>query len=109
MPKITTYQTEKGVSYEGQAMTTELLNLNQNEKRKRLMNYFADTAYIHVKKDVEELSHEEAQTRWALVKENFRGVCFRAGVGSRRVRDSWTSMMRKMVLLRDKAAKEAEG
>ena len=75
-------------------------------KRQRLMQYFIDTPYSLVKEDVDELTHDVAQLRWKIVEENFTGVCFRAGLGPWRTRGSWTSLMRKMVLLRDKAAEQ---
>ena len=84
-------------------MTAQMLSQAQNDKRKRLMQYFLDTPYRLVKGDVDELEPMEAQVRWTLVKANYAGVCFRAGVGSWRARDGWMGIMRKMVLLRDKA------
>ena len=89
-------------------MTAQMLTQVQNDKRKRIMQYFIDTSYSLVKGDVDELTYEEAQIRWTLVKQNYTGVCFRAGVGPRRTRDGWTGLMRKMVLLRDKASGGAE-
>ena len=89
-------------------MTAQMLTLAQNDKRKRLMQYFLDTPYYLVKGDVADLDHEEAQTRWMLVKANYAGVCFRAGFGSRRARDGWTGLMRKMVLLKNKATEEPQ-
>ena len=87
-------------------MTLQMLTQAQNHKRKRLMQYFMDTPYYLVKGDVDELDHMEAQLRWTLVKANYAGVCFRAGTGSRRSRDGWTGLMRKMILLRDKATEQ---
>lgn len=89
-------------------MTLQMLSQAQNRKRKRLMQYFLDTPYNLVEGDVEELDHEEAQLRWTLVKANYAGVCFRAGMGSRRSRDGWTSLMRKMIFLKNKAAEQPQ-
>jgi hypothetical protein len=89
-------------------MTAQMLSQAQNRKRKRLMQYFLDTPYYLVKGDVDDLDHEEAQLRWKLVKANYSGVCFRAGTGSWRSRDGWTSLMRKMIFLKDKAAEQPQ-
>ncbi|GAI07506.1 unnamed protein product [marine sediment metagenome] len=52
-------------------MTSQMLNPAQNDKRKRIMQYFLDTPYYLVKGDVAELDHTEAQVRWMLVKANY--------------------------------------
>lgn len=77
------------------------------EKRQSLLKYFIDTPYHLVKQDVEELTEEAAHSNWEIVKQDYYGACFRAGVGPRRSRDLWTLIMRKMILLRKKAGVDA--
>ncbi len=79
------------------------LTTDQQESRKKHMIYFIETSYYFVGKDVMELTPEEAKDKWSVLKGIFRDVCLRSGMGNRQSRDKWTSVMRKMILLRDKA------
>ena len=46
---------------------------------------------------------EQAQYIWSEIEPNWRGVCYKSGMGTWRSRIEWTLLLRKMVLIQRKA------
>lgn len=78
----------------------------QKEASQEIMCYLIDTPYILLKKEVEEMTQEEAHKVWNKISINWTYVCRRAG-GRGKVAQAWTSLLRKMTLIQRRA--EAPG
>ncbi len=75
-------------------------------RTREIMAYLSERHYLYIKKEVEEMTQEEAQRIWAAIEENWRYVALRAGNGRSNVRMQWTSLLRKMGLIENKAKGE---
>ena len=72
----------------------------------RLMAYLSERNIEYVKLEVKAMTREQAQRIWTEIEPVFNGVCYRAGTGGSRVKMLWTALMRKMVLIENKAKEE---
>ena len=85
------------------------MELENREKRAEIIRYLIYAPYSSLKNEVQDLPLEKAHQIWERIKDRFPGVCFKAGMGSITVRIEWTSLMRKMMLIREKAEEYAPG
>lgn len=81
----------------------------EREKRAEIMRHLIYTPYSSLKSEIQDLTPEKAHQLWERIKDRFPGVCFKAGMGNITVRMEWTSLMRKMVLIREKAKEYGPG
>ena len=72
------------------------------------MNYLISEPYILLEKEAAELPVEIAKSLWKTIEPVFSKVCQRAGMGRKGVRDQWTSLMRKMILIEKRSKEEEE-
>ena len=70
-----------------------------------LMRALTETPFPLVKREVEEMTPEEARDIWSHLEQFFAGVCARAS--TRRRDHKWVMLVRKMDLIRGRAG-EAE-
>ena len=89
----------------GKLEIIELMNRSIHEVRgsNRLMAYLTERNIEYIKIEVNAMTPEEAQHIWAQIEPNWRGVCFRAGMGSWNSRIEWTLLLRKMTLIKNRA------
>ena len=72
----------------------------------RLMAYLTERNIEYIRIEVDAMTREEAQRIWEEIEPNWRGVCYKAGMGGMRSRIEWTLLLRKMVLIQRKAEAE---
>ena len=78
------------------------------KKHQEIMNYLISEPYILLEKEAAKLPVETAKSIWQTIEPVFSKVCQRAGMGRRNVRDQWTSLMRKMILIEKRSKEEEE-
>lgn len=87
----------------------EMESREDREKRAEIMRHLIYTPYSSLKSEIQDLPPEKTHQLWERIKVRFPGVCFNAGRGSITARMEWTSLMRKMVLIREKAKEYGPG
>lgn len=70
-----------------------------------LMKVLLETPLVFIRREVEEMTPEEATEIWSHLEPFFQGVCARAS--ARRRDEAWALLVRKMDLIR-RRAEEAE-
>ena len=73
----------------------------------KLMAYLTERNIEYIRIEAEAMTPTEAKRIWDEIQPNWRGVCFKAGMGSWNSRIEWTLLLRKMMLIQRKA-EEAE-
>ena len=83
-----------------QDQITQKLTIRQ--RRIKYMEHLTNSSYEAIRLEAEEMSLEEAQRIHKLINPNWGMVCLLSGRGGIR-RASWTSLVRKMGLIEDRA------
>ena len=77
-------------------------SLKLRNLRDRYMEHLTEASYERIQMEAEEMTPEEAQRIHNLIDKDWSMVCYLSGRGGIR-RAKWTSLLRKMRLIEDRA------